>query len=110
MQARPDPAQRVFEVMTEDPEREQVGAVFDAIHGYFEKRPFTVRDLAQWVEAHAVNSEVFGIFEEAGLVCGYALDRKRSGWWLKHHEGWNVNDKKLIRIKKSGKLPTYQLV
>ena len=107
---RPDPAQRVFEVMTEDPEREQVGAVFDAIHGYFEKRPFTVRDLAQWVEAHAVNSEVFGIFEEAGLVCGYALDRKRSGWWLKHHEGWNVNDKKLIRIKKSGKLPTYQLV
>ena len=107
---RPDPAQRVFEVMTEDPEREQVGAVFDAIHGYFEKRPFTVRDLAQWVEAHAVNSEVFGIFEEAGLVCGYVLDRKRSGWWLKHHEGWNVNDKKLIRIKNSGKLPTYQLV
>lgn len=106
---RPDPAQRVFEVMAEDPEREQAGTVFDSIQGYFKQRPFTVRELAQWLETNPVHSEIFGIFEEAGLAGNYSLDRKRTGWWLKHHEGWSVNGKKLIRVRKFGKLPTYQL-
>lgn len=106
---RPDPAQRVFEVMAEDPEREQVGTVFNSIQGYFKQRPFTVRELAQWLEANPIHSEIFGIFEEAGLAGNYCLDRKRTGWWLKRHEGWSVNGKKLIRVRKIGKLPTYQL-
>ena len=95
--------------MAEDPEREQVGTVFNSIQGYFKQRPFTVRELAQWLEANPIHSEIFGIFEEAGLAGNYSLDRKRTGWWLKRHEGWSVNGKKLIRVRKIGKLPTYQL-
>ena len=107
---RQDPAERLFETLVEDPEREQVGLLFACLVTIFETRPFTVKDVAIKVGLSDWKSDENDILESAGLKTNGVIDRRRLGWWFKHHEGWSVNGVKLIRIRVKGKQPTYRLM
>lgn len=53
----PDPVKKVFTAMNDDPERVQVGRVFDGIRREFETVPFSVKDLSERA-ARSVDSEL----------------------------------------------------
>jgi hypothetical protein len=108
----PDPAQRVFEVMLEDPERELAGRIIDVLWDFFARQPFTVSDIAgKFRFITAVSDEKTAPFEEAGLMTNCSFDRLRCGWWLKRHDGWACGKHRLLKANVGGsKTPHYRIV
>lgn len=105
----PDPAERMFEMIESDPEKEVVGGVFTCLFNRFGKRPFSVKDVAEAVRNASWDSELGDSFDEAGLREGYDINRRKLGWWLRQKEGWSVNGMKLYRSYTKGKQPLFRL-
>lgn len=105
----PDPVERLFTIMNEDPEREQVGRILAAWRERWGGKPFTVKNIAATV-AYEQESELFDALNEAGFYTRNELDRRRLGWWFKHKEGWAVNGLKLVKYSVKGKQPYYQVI
>ena len=107
----PDPVKKVFTAMNDDPERVQVGRVFDGIRREFETVPFSVKDLSERA-ARSVDSELLREpLEDIGCFDGCIVNRNRLGWWLKKKVGWSVNGIRLnlVSIDAHTKQPKYQL-
>lgn len=104
-----DPAERMFEMIENDPEKEVVGGVFTCLFSYFGKRAFSVKDVAGVVRSSSWDSELSDSFDEAGLKDGYDINRRKLGWWLRQKEGWCVNGLKLHRSCTKGKQPLFRL-
>lgn len=107
----PDPVKKVFMAMNDDPERVQVGRVFDGIRREFETVPFSVKDLSERA-ARSVDSELLREpLEDIGCFDGCIVNRNRLGWWLKKKVGWSVNGIRLnlVSIDAHTKQPKYQL-
>ena len=107
----PDPVKKVFTAMNDDPERVQVGRVFDGIRREFETVPFSVKDLSERA-LRSVDSELLREpLEDIGCFDGCIVNRNRLGWWLKKKVGWSVNGIRLnlVSIDAHTKQPKYQL-
>ena len=104
-----DPAERMFEMIESDPEKEVVGGVFTCLFNHFGKRAFSVKDVAEAVRNSSWDSELSDSFDEAGLKDGYDINRRKLGWWLRQKEGWSVNGLKLYRSCIKGKQPLFRL-
>ena len=84
---RSDPATRLFELMVNDPEREQTARIFEVLSRIFKSDAFCVKDVAT-----------------KGL-----LDLRRLGWWFRRKNGWTANGLKLIKLPSSCKQIVYRL-
>ena len=54
-------------------------------------------------------TEMTDAFEEAGLKSSGSVDRRRLGWWFKHHEGWIAGGYKLIRVDREDIQSTFRI-
>lgn len=87
----PDPVKKVFTAMNDDPERIQVGRVFNGIRREFETALFSVKELSERV-SRSVDSELLREpLEDIGCFDGCIVNRNRLGWWLKKKVGWTVD-------------------
>lgn len=106
---RSDPATRLFELMANDPEREQTARIFDVLHRVFNGSTFSVKNVATKIHFSGFEDDIFDAFEEAGLSSGGSLDRRRLGWWFRRKNGWTANGLKLVKLPSSGKQIVYRL-
>lgn len=106
---RSDPATRLFELMANDPEREQTARIFDVLHWVFNGSSFSVKNVATKIHFSGFEDDIFDAFEEAGLSSGGSLDRRRLGWWFRRKNGWTANGLKLVKLPSSGKQIVYRL-
>lgn len=106
---RSDPATRLFELMANDPEREQTARIFDVLHRVFNGSSFSVKNVATKIHFSGFEDDIFDAFEEAGLSSGGSLDRRRLGWWFRRKNGWTANGLKLVKLPSSGKQIVYRL-
>lgn len=106
---RSDPATRLFELMANDPEREQTARIFDVLHRVFNGSSFSVKNVATKIHFSGFEDDIFDAFEEAGLSSGGSLDRRRLGWWFRRKNGWTANGLKLVKLPSTGKQIVYRL-
>lgn len=106
---RSDPATRLFELMVNDPEREQTARIFEVLSRIFKSDAFCVKDVATKARYSGFDDDIFDAFEEAGLSAAGLLDRRRLGWWFRRKNGWTANGLKLIKLPSSGKQIVYRL-
>lgn len=106
---REDPATRLFEIMKEDPEREQTGRMFMVLSQEFSSQNFTVKMIVMKSFYLNAESDLKDVLEELDLMQFGSLNRRRLGWWLKKHEGVVVNGLKLVVTHKSKNGVAYRL-
>lgn len=106
---RSDPATRLFELMANDPEREQTARIFEVLSRIFKSDAFSVKDVATKARYSGFDDDIFDAFEDAGLSAAGLLDRRRLGWWFRRKNGWTANGLKLIKLPSSGKQIVYRL-
>ena len=106
---RSDPATRLFDLMSNDPEREQTAQIFDVLWRVFKGNAFSVKNVAAKIRSSGFDDDIFDAFEEAGLSSGGSLDRRRLGWWFRRKNGWTANGLKLVKLPSSGKQIVYRL-
>ena len=106
---RSDPATRLFELMVNDPEREQTARIFEVLSRIFKADAFSVKDVATKARRSGFDDDIFDVFEEAGLSAGGSLDRRRLGWWFRRKNGWTANGIKLIKLPSPSKQIVYRL-
>lgn len=106
---RSDPATRLFDLMSNDPEREQTAQIFDVLWRVFKGDAFSVKNVAAKIRSSGFDDDIFDAFEEAGLSSGGSLDRRRLGWWFRRKNGWTANGLKLVKLPSSGKQIVYRL-
>ena len=100
---------RLFELMSNDPEREQTARIFEVLLKVFKGEAFSVKNVATKVRQSGFDDDMFDVFEEAGLSSGGSLDRRRLGWWFRRKNGWTANGLKLVKLPSSGKQIVYRL-
>ena len=82
-----DPAQRVFEQLAQDPDRETLGRLLFAWRSEFGNTPTMIRQAADCAIGNAELGEVMReIAEERGEI-----NRRRLGKWIARHQGRIVN-------------------
>ena len=110
----PDPAEKMFKAMSEDPERDQLGLVLHVWHGQFGTTPMRVRDISivldktvdgsmainEMSDEEKIQQEELEEFSEA--IRDIASDNgkinnMRLGYWVKRNEGKLVNGYKFVR-------------
>ena len=107
----PDPVKKVFTAMNDDPERVQIGRVFNGMRREFGIVPFTAKDLSERA-THSMDSELLREpLEDIGCFDGCTVNRNRLGWWLKKKVGWTVDGIRLnlVSVDAHTKQPKYQL-
>ena len=96
----PDPALSVFETMMEDPDRETVRRLLIAWHGCFGSEPKMIRDaLAYFPSSEGADyaQDLREIMQDIAGDRDNSINKRRLGWWMKHHLGQVVEGKRLIR-------------
>jgi len=92
----PDPAACIFAAMNDDPDREVLGEFMQAWQVRFGQTPALVKDAINAAHIRGVGYErlneslLEAITDIAGERDG-SINRKRLGWWIKHHAGQVVN-------------------
>lgn len=106
-----DPAKKVFTAMNDDPERVQVGRIFDGMRREFSTTPFSVKNLSERAVRSADPEILREPLEDIGCFDGCIVNRKRLGWWLKKKVGWTVEGIRLNQVSTDAhtKQPKYQL-
>lgn len=106
-----DPVQNVFNAMKDDPERIQVGRVFDGMRREFRTVPFSAKDLSERALRSADPEILREPLEDIGCFDGCIVNRRKLGWWLKRKEGWTVEGIRLnqVSVDSHTKQPKYQL-
>jgi len=94
----PDPAERVFEQLAQDPDRETLGrllAAWQRVHG---NRPAMIREAVSAAEtgfadeAKNLREVLLEIAEERGEI-----NRRRAGRWIARHQGRIVDGLRFVR-------------
>ncbi|MFP5429316.1 MAG: hypothetical protein ACLGJA_27045, partial [Gammaproteobacteria bacterium] len=84
----PDPAERVFEQLAQDPDRETLGRLLSAWWSVFGSRPAMIREAVSAAEtgfgegAKALRESLLEVAEERGEI-----NRRRLGRWIARHQG-----------------------
>ena len=106
-----DPAKKVFTAMNDDPERVQVGRVFNGMRREFATTPFSAKNLSERAMRSADPEILREPLEDIGCFDGCTVNRSRLGWWLKKKVGWTVEGIRLkqVSIDAHTKQPKYQL-
>lgn len=87
----PDPALSIFEAITEDPDREQLGRLLTAWQAVFGKTPAMVREaVGKSTYSGTENNELKEILHDIADERG-EINRHRLGRWIKRHEGQIVD-------------------
>ena len=94
----PDPAERVFEQLAQDPDRETLGRLLNAWRGVFGSTPAMIREAVARAEstfdekAKALKEVLLEISEERGEI-----NRRRLGKWIARHQGRIVDGQRFER-------------
>lgn len=96
----PDPAAKMFEQMSDDPDAELLGRFMQAWQGEFCTSPAMVRDLVSNVEQRP-SSELAHVVREIAEERGGQISRERLGRWIKRHEGRFIGNLRLVPEKNS---------
>lgn len=94
----PDPAQRLFEQLSHDPDAEMLGRMLTGWYGAHGSTPMLVRDVVRKASDFDTDDTDFAdaikdIAEERG-----AINRGRLGWWIKRHQGRIINGLKFESV------------
>ena len=102
----PDPAERIFEQLAYDPDKELLARLLTSWHENHEDEPLMIRDILAYVSAlsfeadRAKREELKDILLEIANQHG-KVNRHRLGKWLSRHQGRVVNGLRLERAKGS---------
>lgn len=96
----PDPAAKLFEQMSDDPDAELLGRFMQAWLGEFCTSSVMVRDLVSNVEQHP-SSGLTHVVREIAEDRGGQISRERLGRWIRRHEGRFIGDLRLVPEKNS---------
>lgn len=94
----PDPAERVFEQLAQDPDRETLGRLLAAWHRVHGNRPAMIREAVSAAEtgfadeAKNLRECLLEIAEERGEI-----NRRRAGRWIARHQGRIVDGLRFVR-------------
>lgn len=78
-----DPATRLFEQLTLDPDHELLGRMLRGWHGAHGHKPMLVREVLSDHPQEDFNEAIRDIAEDKGGE----INRNRLGWWIKKHAG-----------------------
>jgi hypothetical protein len=81
---QPDPAERMFEQLTHDPDAELLGRMLSGWYETHGTTPMLVRDVVY--RASATDSDFSEALKDVAEERG-EINRRRLGWWLKRHAG-----------------------
>lgn len=87
-----DPAQRVFEQLAQDPDRETLGRLLHAWRATFGSTPAMIREAVNRAETYAfggvsnVQAELKEVMREIAEDRG-EINRRRLGKWIARHQG-----------------------
>lgn len=92
-----DPAVLIFEAITEDPDREQLGRLLAAWQSVFGRTPTMIRDAVsrsdyQGNENNELKEILHDIADERGVI-----NRRSLGRWIKRHAGQIVDGLRFVR-------------
>ena len=92
-----DPAVSIFEAITEDPDREQLGRLLTAWQSVFGRTPAMIRDAVsrsdyQGNENNELKEILHDIADERGVI-----NRRSLGRWIKRHAGQIVDGLRFVR-------------
>lgn len=98
-----DPAQSMFETMSDDPERETLRRLLDAWHECFGHAPKMLREVlgANSLAAMGPIQDLREVLHDIAGERDYSINRRRLGWWMKNHVGWVVEGRRLVKEKGS---------
>ena len=94
----PDPAERVFEQLAQDPDRETLGRLLAAWHRVHGNRPAMIREAVSAAEtgfaeeAKNLREVLLEVAEERGEI-----NRRRLGRWIARHQGRIVDGLRFVR-------------
>ncbi len=94
----PDPAERVFEQLAQDPDRETLGRLLAAWHRVHGNRPAMIREAVSAAEtgfadeAKNLREVLLEVAEERGEI-----NRRRLGRWIARHAGRIVDGLRFVR-------------
>ncbi|NMM12452.1 MAG: hypothetical protein HHJ17_02765 [Rhodoferax sp.] len=90
----PDPAERVFEQLAQDPDREQLGQLMHAWSKAFGNAPMMIREAVDGAlfGHHDLSQTLHEIADERGEI-----NRRRLGRWISRHQGRIVDGLKFER-------------
>ena len=87
----PDPAERVFEQLAQDPDRETLGRLLHAWHSEFGETPTMIRVATISCEP-GIDEILREIAEDKGQI-----NRRRLGRWISRHQGRIVDGLRFVR-------------
>lgn len=93
----PDPAAKMFEQMSDDPDAELLGRFMQAWQSIFGATPAMVRDVVSRSE-HLSGSELSHVVREIAEERGI-INRERLGRWIRRHEGRFIDNVRLVPEK-----------
>jgi hypothetical protein len=105
-----DPIASVFTAMEDDPERQCLRLILAAWHTKFSDSAVKVRDLIAWAGGFDPTSgEVKELLVE---IAGErdTINRRRLGWWLKHHVGQVVGGLRIQSAPRKGNVEAWRVV
>jgi hypothetical protein len=96
---KPDPAASVFTAMADDPERELVGRLLEAVQGHFGAAPVMVRDMVKRAN-DVTNPGARDLLELLQEITGdrHSPNVKKLGHWIKRHAGQVVGGLRLVKV------------
>jgi hypothetical protein len=105
-----DPVASVFTAMEEDPERQRLQLLMTAWETKFRGGVVRVRDLIHW--AGGLDPECAEVKELLVEIAGEreTINRRRLGWWLKHHVGQVADGMRIEKAPRKGNVEAWKVV
>lgn len=104
-----DPTVSVFEVMSEDPDREILGRLLTAWQSVFGKMPAMVRDAVRDVSLYGdANVDLYEVLRDIAEERG-EINRRKLGRWIKRHAGRIVDGRRFVRASGNRSAEAWQV-
>ncbi len=92
-----DPTASVFEAMAEDPDRETLARLLISWWEAFADQPTRIREAIHRATMNpTTNNDLNEVLNDIASERG-EINRRRLGWWIKHHTGCMVNGLRFVR-------------
>ena len=104
----PDPAQKMFEQMADDPDAEQLGRFMQAWQDAFGMAAVMVRDVMDRCESYP-GGELASVVREIAEERGGIINRSRLGRWIKRHEGRFIDGLRIMPEKNGRNASAWRL-
>ena len=94
----PDPAVCIFESISADPDREQLGMILVGWRDRFGNEAVLIRDALKRI---SFDDELWEFIRDIAAEKDGSINKNRLGWWLKRNEGRVVNGLRFVRDESS---------